>query len=735
VSGPRGFLRLVRGAGFLAAIAVVAALALPAFASAATLFVDDSGNNMAGANDCLTATTPCATIAYAITKESGSGDTIQVGGGAAPYSESVTLANDETLDGEDFQNDADTAGAVIVNGAAGACPANRTITVTSDATIQDLTLRSLAGCQTVNLQSGGGSAVVQRNIFDDAAKTSPLGEDLVVESGGGPTIRDNDFSDATPADDQVALVYGGGSAGTIGGPATSDGNTFNGFVKAIVVGDAGGLAATPSIQGNTITGTHKDSTGPAGVGIDIGNDSNPTLTGNVIQTPGVAPTIGVRIQEDIATLLADTGADLIGNQLIGHATGLEVTDTAGTVTLFNDVIDQAGVGTAGLVATDAANDGGGDVSAGNVDILNAAVAPEVELTDTTLMLDSSIIGDGGIDANASSASCAITFSRGPALTPAGTNGCGSTSGDFTTSAAPGFVGPADYHLASGSSMIDMGNPSGAGPGVDVFGNPRFADGNGDCVVRRDIGAAEFQAPTVPCPLPPLVSPYGTSARQQGLFEILSITSKTPIGNYRLCVKRGKHGQCKRFRVKRHGSLYSSSVNWSTKFRYRGSGRYRVTWTSGKRSLGAADFIWGACAPANLAMNGVWKPHRLIVVDRCRAVEGFPKTITKSRQDGDYHISFIHNEPHAPGVLEIIPRDQPRHIPRPRSGRRYRITGVYICDTFHGPFGHTEIHPVYRTELLGQDGRVLKAHTGGPQHKGTPSVSLSPSGRFHCPGVA
>jgi hypothetical protein len=425
----------------------------------------------------------------------------------------------------------------------------------------------------------------------------------------------------------------------------------------------------------------------------------------------VTPQTGIDVKaEGSATTLAQV-------RLSGFDPGVSVHDFSmvggGSLSLQSDVI--AGSGT-GLSAS------GGTVVAANATI--AGPAP-VSLTGTHLFLDSSILSGGGITADPGSV-CAISYSRADSST-------GSGCGDFDTTADPRFVGGATtpYALRSDSPLIDAGNPAAPSVSTDVYGGARLVDGDRDCDTRRDIGADEFDPGVAGC-TPRAV----TSVAQTNLRELLSIQSAGRIGNYTLCVDGPGKKQCKRFRARRSGGLDRSTVDWSRKFRYRGPGAYSAVWLTGSRRqrLGTPRaFTWGPCAPSNLSMSGVWKPHRLIVLDRCRSILGVPHTITHSSQDGDYHISFRHEAPNEAGVLEIIPRDQPRHIPRPLSGRRYRITGVFVCDTFHGPFGHTEIHPVFQTQLLGSGGRVLKTKTGGPQFPGTPNVSLAQHGRFHCPG--
>ena len=68
----------------------------------------------------------------------------------------------------------------------------------------------------------------------------------------------------------------------------------------------------------------------------------------------------------------------------------------------------------------------------------------------------------------------------------------------------GFVASAygDYRLLPTSKLVDAGDPATA-QGVDLDGNPLVADGNGDGVARRDMGAFEVQPP------PPGTGPGGT----------------------------------------------------------------------------------------------------------------------------------------------------------------------------------------------------------------------------------
>jgi hypothetical protein len=80
-----------------------------------------------------------------------------------------------------------------------------------------------------------------------------------------------------------------------------------------------------------------------------------------------------------------------------------------------------------------------------------------------------------------------------------TTGTVQPSGANNTSVEPGFVnaGSRDFRLAPGSPLIDAGDPAPLAsdePVKDLDRRSRLLDGNGDCTVRRDMGAFEFQPP-------------------------------------------------------------------------------------------------------------------------------------------------------------------------------------------------------------------------------------------------
>jgi hypothetical protein len=76
---------------------------------------------------------------------------------------------------------------------------------------------------------------------------------------------------------------------------------------------------------------------------------------------------------------------------------------------------------------------------------------------------------------------------------------------------PGFRSAYDYSLLPGSPLVDAGDPAALASGesaTDLDGQPRIADGNGDCSPRRDMGALEIG----PGPRAPLAAATVAPAR-------------------------------------------------------------------------------------------------------------------------------------------------------------------------------------------------------------------------------
>jgi hypothetical protein len=486
------------------AAAVAAWLFSPALASAADTFVDQGlpGND---ANNCTQPTNggagagPCLTIGAAIAK-AGGGDTIHVADPAAPttYNETpLTLGGAKNL----VASSPDNSETLITSG--GATP---TITV-AGGRVQGFTIRGTFAPLQID-----GPATVAGNRFDQStAPTGNFGASVAVNlMAGSPTLTGNVFKDPTPLPTENA--YGIISLST--GSPTITGNTFTDMFTAISVGSMSG-GATPSVSANDISGTHDGTQRGVGIFVDQGADA--TVTANFVHSPGAGAPDGIFIFQGSAS--PTTAADLHRNRVIGHDHGIEAQGNLGAVTLHGDLIAHAI--SAGLVATENGGNGGGDLSATNLTVMDTILAPDIQVGNgATLTLNSSIIGTAGdppggtvgID-QIGNGDCVISFSRGDGDN---VNGC---NAGFVSTAAPMFVNPAlnDYHLQAGSPMIDAGDPANPGGELDLDGNLFGLSGTPACspsAGRRDIGADEFvPAAGVGCPSPIVTTPPPASPKK------------------------------------------------------------------------------------------------------------------------------------------------------------------------------------------------------------------------------
>jgi hypothetical protein len=219
--------------------------------------------------------------------------------------------------------------------------------------------------------------------------------------------------------------------------------------------------------------------------------------GTVLRT--LAGTPALRLQD------GDSSASELRLEGTGGASALQV-DTGGSVRSAE---------VAGPVSVR-----GGDVQLDSVAISGGPVQVSCAASSTDLTLDQ--VSVGGTGAAGVSASCTLQqrtivvraantavwgFQRGFALGPA--SRLIADYADFPEAAGgtnlavdPGFAGPGDLRLRPGSPLIDAGQPgslANSDSQEDALGFVRAADGNGDGVPRRDIGALELQPPP-PAPL-------------------------------------------------------------------------------------------------------------------------------------------------------------------------------------------------------------------------------------------
>lgn len=514
-----------RPARLLAAtlLAALAALAAPALASAADRWVDaETGSN--AANNCTSQATPCATIMQASNASQIAGDfgTIHVDQGT--YAESVNIAQGNHLRADDFV--AGDSGATTIDGGSGIALFIQANARASGLAITSTTIGSVVVVS--NNASIDGNAITARGLNSTAIE--------VFSGSGTPTVAGNTILAESGDEDNGVVVDP-----NLTGQATVTGNTIGapgaGFARGVFV-KAGSNA---TIADNTILGTRKD--GSAGNGVRIDGADEVTISGNEIRQPVTAA--GDESDGIFATNLAATDSlDLERNRIVGMTdTGIVLSDVAGPVTSASDVL--AGNSDRAVFAGNAA-----DVTFTNATIAGNAPAPVV-LNTTKLTVDSSIL-TVPITSSGGAVSCAISHSRGPAITEGG-NGCAA----FQTTADPQFVdaGGLDLHLQPGSPLIDEGNPAApAAAAVDIDGDPRAIEGDGVCPHdgRRDIGADEVDATFADCPVvtpPPATDTTAPESgveggkKQRGHRARFTLTSSEEGSTFECRIDRGRFAPC------------------------------------------------------------------------------------------------------------------------------------------------------------------------------------------------
>jgi hypothetical protein len=134
----------------------------------------------------------------------------------------------------------------------------------------------------------------------------------------------------------------------------------------------------------------------------------------------------------------------------------------------------------------------------------------------------------------------------------------------------------------------------------------------------------------------------------------------------------------------------------------------------------------ACPRPERALEGVWDPDRLIVLDPCRVVTGRVVDSPLPQyhaDDGDVHNQFnpapqyqtlLTDQQETPGnlVVELMPRDA-GHLPLLPVGRRLVLVGALVYDSTHA---WTELHPVYRWCIEGRRAvmRAVRSSAASPK---------------------
>lgn len=446
------------------ALAALATLAHAGTAVATSYYVN--GATGSDTNSCLQPVPgtaplgPCKTIGGAVGKAtlSSGPDEVLVAGGT--YNEGVAVDDGTALRALEVSGPkpviegGDTIGVDIIDGAS----------------VEGFDIRSAYS----PVQVLGPGSVLDNEI---TTTTSPVTKThIYIQSfAGNVLIEGNTLSD--DGDSEQTGVF---STATASMNLTVRGNTFSGLRFPVWQQSGDG---SPLIADNEISGLH----GSDATGILV-YQGTPVIVGNRIHSPSTTGTSGAFV----ADTNGPAGATLRRNTLEGLNYALLTGNTG--VTPMSISMDGDQITGSTSLAVSAFNTGPElTISATNVTAYDNATA--FSLTDSSLTLDSSILGDP--ISKFGTSTCAIIFSRGPAT---GTPGDLTDCNDFQTTADPLFAGPGDYHLLPGSPMIDAGNPAAPAAGIlDIDGGARALDATPACtgnVNRRDIGADEF-APVQP----------------------------------------------------------------------------------------------------------------------------------------------------------------------------------------------------------------------------------------------
>ncbi len=464
-----------------ALLIALAALAAPAAASAADLYVD-AGPAGSDANPCAQAS-PCATIGHAVTLASASGDTIHIAAGT--YPESITLDKDIDLVGAGSGTPGSAAGSTFIHPTAG----DGALTFHSGGSLRNVRVRGVDG-------DGVSTAAVYMQHFD--AGTFDYSLQNVVAIGGQDTV----------AGVSATALY----AGAVYGPYSSVSiDIGNSTLSSALTGGDGAMFHAPA---GTLDVTIHDSTlspGPEASGIDALHHTSLSLIDSKIK--GNTLTLGVESQGpltitrstisgvDVGIIWTASGAafslldSLVATNPAGPnqaAVGLNV---PGSISLSPPGHSSALIRGSTIVTSTSANnqDGvgitSGDNSSMTASLVNSVI--RVRKADGSASngdeITTAVVPDGEIDLTASHSSY-NTISEGPGTTiPAPGSGTNISGNPGLSSFANGR-----YTLAADSALIDRGDPGVVTSGeTDLVGAPRSLDGNSDCASAPDPGAYEL----------------------------------------------------------------------------------------------------------------------------------------------------------------------------------------------------------------------------------------------------
>ncbi len=296
----------------------------------------------------------------------------------------------------------------------------------------------------------GASPTISGNVITGNHAAIGIG---IYVNGGSPLIQNNTIT----ANDQ----RGAGDGGQGGGGILVSGSDTSPAAPQIIEnsitnnsvafgGNGGGISITyfssPLVQGNLIQGNTAYNNG-GGMGVQSYN--SPTVVQNVIVNNsalggGSGGGVWVSPGSSPQTFLNNTVA---GNTAVDQTSGILVTGFGQNATFTNNIVVAA---TAQVAVT--------------CNSIYSSVSPAFSYNDA---FSSSGQDWAGI--------------------------CDTSSQPGNISVDPQFISAAtDFHLQSGSPVIDVGTNSAANlPQNDFDGNARIWDGNNDCISTIDLGAYEL----------------------------------------------------------------------------------------------------------------------------------------------------------------------------------------------------------------------------------------------------
>jgi PKD domain len=357
-------------------------------------------------------------------------DTVKVGGGAYPTTTGFTynFPDPVHIEGSGGRDVGPASAPTLTNGA------NNLSGVTM-LTVQGSSASTISGID-VELPGGNGSG----NSGIDT--TGAVGNVLVQTQAGQP-----------PSDSATGVRLRAGAAFTRSDVFLELGLSSTG----VEIAGPSTTVADARIQANAgiSSGTGGNSASVKRARIDYGN-------------------FGVELKAGDAT--ADDSL-LVGHPEAGNPIALSVIIAAGSSSLIANHVTLIGPA-ASSVALDVVNGGSGSASIAFHNSVSSGFESQFQRVAS---------GSGPADIS--------TLHSNYGFGTAADSGPGSISQVNTIFGSPGFLGATDYHLRPDSVLIDSADPAettGGGSSMDLDGEPRLVDGNGDCTANRDIGAYEFQ---------------------------------------------------------------------------------------------------------------------------------------------------------------------------------------------------------------------------------------------------